>query len=128
MRLDHLLSKEHLAPLVTVCVTGRPCFLVEHWLFGNSARRHPVSTHSPSGELRNEEQSGAGLPSTLLGPEEAAASLRASRLERPAVMDSRMRVHDAWFRPYLENYTVDASIFWNGSLSYDGVHPLAVCM
>ena len=23
-----------------------------------------------------------------------------------------MEVRDAWFRPYLENYTVDASIFW----------------
>ena len=45
-----------------------------------------------------------------MGPEEAAASLRVSRLERPAVLDSRMRVLDAWFRPYLENYTVDASI------------------
>ena len=26
--------------------------------------------------------------------------------------DPRMGVLDAWFRPYLENYTVDASIFW----------------
>jgi hypothetical protein len=26
-----------------------------------------------------------------------------------------MEVPDAWFRPYLENYTVDASIFWIGS-------------
>jgi hypothetical protein len=31
---------------------------------------------------------------------------------RPAVKDLRMEILDAWFRPYLENYTVDASIFW----------------
>jgi hypothetical protein len=59
--------------------------------------------------------------STLLGPEEAAALLRASYLERPVVADLWMETRDTRFRPYLENYTVDASIFWNGSLSYDGV-------
>jgi hypothetical protein len=47
--------------------------------------------------------------STLLGPEEAAASQ--GFLERPVGVDLRMKVHAAWFRPYLENYTVDASIF-----------------
>jgi len=47
--------------------------------------------------------------STLLGPEEAAASQ--GFLERPAGVDLRMKIHAAWFRPYLENYTVDASIF-----------------
>jgi hypothetical protein len=63
--------------------------------------------------------------STLLGPEEAAASLRASYLERPADRDLRMEVPDAWFRPYLENYTVDASIFWTGLF----MGPIsAVCM
>ena len=56
--------------------------------------------------------------STLLGPEEAAALLRATYLERPLGVDPRMGVHAGWFRPYLENYTVDASIFWNGSLSF----------
>ena len=40
-----------------------------------------------------------------------------SFLVRPAVRDSRMRVPGAWFRPFLENYTVDASIFWKGFLS-----------
>ena len=47
---------------------------MEHWLFGTSSHRHPVSTLFPSGELRNEEQTGVEMPSTLLGPEEAAAS------------------------------------------------------
>jgi hypothetical protein len=47
--------------------------------------------------------------STLLGPEEAAASQ--GYLERPVIRDLRMKVPVAWFRPYLENYTVDASIF-----------------
>jgi hypothetical protein len=54
---------------------------------------------------------------TLLGPEGAAAS-KGTHLERPAVRDSRMGVPDAWFRPYLENYTVDASIFWNRCLPF----------
>ena len=61
--------------------------------------------------------------STLLGPEEAAASQ--GFLERPAVKDLRMEVLNAWFRPYLENYTVDASIFWTGP----SMGPIsAVCM
>jgi hypothetical protein len=58
--------------------------------------------------------------STLLGPEEAAAS-KGCRLERPVLADLLMEVREAWFRPYLENYTVDASIFWTRSLSYDGI-------
>jgi hypothetical protein len=33
-----------------------------------------------------------------------------------------MGVPDAWFRPYLENYTVDASIFWNRA-ALSGVVP-----
>ena len=53
-----------------------------------------------------------GVPGTLLRPEGAAASW-GWYLERPAVRDSLRGVPDAWFRPYLENYTVDASIFWN---------------
>ena len=90
---------------------------MEHWLFGTSTRRDPVSTHSSSGELRNEEQGGVELPSTLLGPEGAAASL-GRYLERPVVAGLRTEIRDAWFRPYLENYTVDASIFWNRCLPF----------
>ena len=61
--------------MVTERVTGRPCFLVEHWLFGSSVYRFfPLY----------------GVPGTLLGPEEAAASLRA--LTRTAwVLPARMR-------------------------------------
>ena len=51
--------------------------------------------------------------STLLGPEGAAASQ--GYLERPVIRDLQLKVLDAWFRPYLENYTVDASIFWTRS-------------
>jgi hypothetical protein len=65
-------------------------------------------------------QTTEGVPSTLLGPEEAAAS-KGCRLERPVLADLLMEVREAWFRPYLENYTVDASIFWTRSLSYDGI-------
>ena len=47
-------------PLRSVCLRGRPCFLVEHWLFGISSDRDPVSTLFPSGELRNEGQGELG--------------------------------------------------------------------
>ena len=61
--------------------------------------------------------------STLLGPEEAAASQ--GFFERPVIRDLRMEIPVAWFRPYLENYTVDASIFWTGLF----MGPIsAVCM
>ena len=40
-------------PLVTECVTGRPCFLVEHWLFGLLSEATRL-VRSPLGELRNE--------------------------------------------------------------------------
>ena len=61
--------------------------------------------------------------STLLGPEEAAASQ--GFLERPVGVDLRMKICASWFRPYLENYTVDASIFWTGPF----LGPIsAVCM
>jgi hypothetical protein len=36
-----------------------------------------------------------------------------------------MEILDAWFRPYLENYTVDASIFWTNLFE---VQSDAVCM
>jgi len=61
--------------------------------------------------------------STLLGPEEAAAS-QGYYLERPVVANLLMEVRDTWFRPYLENYTVDASIFWRTSYEVRS----AVCM
>ena len=47
-----------------------------------------------------------------MGPEEAAAFV-GRYLERPVIAGLRMEIRDTWFRPYLENYTVDASIFWN---------------
>jgi hypothetical protein len=53
--------------------------------------------------------------STLLGPEEAAASLRALTSNGLSSRIIRMEIRGTWFRPYLENYTVDASIFWTRS-------------
>jgi hypothetical protein len=75
-------------------------------------------------EQRNEGRQTERVPSTLLGPEEAAA-FDGRLLERPAAKDLRMEVLDAWFRPYLENYTVDASIFWTNLFE---VRSDAVCM
>ena len=92
---------------------------MEHWLFTRLAREGAVST-LPTSWVAERAHGTPGWMSTLLGPEGAAASL-GRYLERPVVAGLRTEIRDAWFRPYLENYTVDASIFWNGSLSYDGV-------
>ena len=59
--------------MVTERVTGRPCFLVEHWLFIQLAREGAVSTFSPRGAAERAHGT-PGWLSTLLGPEEAAAS------------------------------------------------------
>jgi hypothetical protein len=92
-------------------VSRRPCFLVEHWLLTQlGAMARPV--RSPLAGAAERADGLSGWVSTLLGPEGAAASW-GWYLERPAVRDSLRGVPDAWFRPYLENYTVDASIFWN---------------
>jgi hypothetical protein len=55
---------------------------VEHWLFGFLAEITRL-VRSPLGELRDEGQVEATTPSTLLGPEEAAA-FDGRLLERPA--------------------------------------------
>ncbi len=102
-------------------MTGRPCFLVEHWLFTQLTREGAVSTPPASAGSAERAHGTPGWVSTLLGPEEAAAFLGACRLERPVIAGLLMEIRDTWFRPYLENYTVDASIFWNRSLSFDGI-------
>ncbi len=89
---------------------GRASMLSSGALVIHSGRRvkaRPVG--SPLAGQPNERTETSVWVSTLLGPEEAAASQ--GFLERPAGVDLRMKVHAAWFRPYLENYTVDASIF-----------------
>ena len=100
--------------------------------FGTASRRRPASTLFPSGEQRNEEQAGAVVSSTLLGPEEAAASrgffYEYANLAASSRVTSagrfKIRVLDTarpkgtpdgvpstlWARPYLENCTVNASI------------------
>ena len=110
--------------MVTERVTGRPCFLVEHWLFIQLAARRRGQYASRLGGSAERAHGTPGWMSTLLGPEEAAASLRASYLERPVIAGLRMEIRDTWFRPYLENYTVDASIFWRTSYEVRS----AVCM
>ena len=89
---------------------------MEHWLFTPLARDRAASRLPASAGEPNERQKRPGWVSTLLGPEEAAASLRADTSNGLAIENFRMGVLDTWFRPYLENYTVDASIFWTGSL------------
>ena len=39
------------------CPGERPCFLVEHWLFGSGFNRTRL-VRAPLGELRNEGQAG----------------------------------------------------------------------
>ena len=63
--------------MVTERVTGRPCFLVEHWLFTQPWGESAVSTLPASAVSRNERTEFLAWVSTLLGPEEAAAVKRA---------------------------------------------------
>jgi len=53
---------------------------VEHWLFIQLAREGAVSTFSRLGEFAERAHGTCGWMSTLLGPEEAAAFLRATYL------------------------------------------------
>ena len=93
---------------------------MEHWLFTRLARETRGQYASRLGGSAERAHGTPGRMSTLLGPEEAAASLRA--LTRTACTEGpRTGALAAWFRPYLENYTVDASIFWNRSLPWAGV-------
>ena len=83
---------------------------MEHWLFGASSHRNPVSTLFPPGELRNEEHAEAEAPSTLLGPEGAVAYPGLlTRTARPNGIPDGVP-STLWFRPYLENCIVNASI------------------
>ncbi len=72
MRLDHLLSKEHLAPRMACAHAGVHCFLVERWLFIQVLFFLLASTSRlrPGAERRGRGWSWVG---TLLGPEEAGA-------------------------------------------------------
>ena len=58
--------------MVTDCVTGRPCFLVEHWLFGFLSEATRLVRSSLRGAAER-GPAGGRTPGTLLGPEEAAA-------------------------------------------------------
>jgi hypothetical protein len=69
VRLDHLLSKEHQAPDGSECLPGRPCFLVEHWLFILIGADGAAST-LPLSRAAERAPGGAGGMGTLLGPEE----------------------------------------------------------
>jgi hypothetical protein len=70
---------------------------VEHWLFTLLTREGAASTLSRLGELAERAHGTPGWVSTLLGPEEAAASQ--GFFARPAGVNLRMKVHAAWFRP-----------------------------
>jgi hypothetical protein len=69
----------------------------------------PVSTHSPRGSCGTRVRLVGLVPGTLLGPEDAAASKALSRTARPkSPPDGGLST--LWFRPYLENCIVNASI------------------
>ena len=128
MRLDHLLSKEHLAPRV---IRWRPGPLLDvHASVGlmggtltSSVAASSASSSTAGGSfgVRVVGTGGGGgvVVGTLLGPEGADASSDHSsavrRLPRPwlfAGVGLGVRGDDGgWDCPYLENCTVDASIF-----------------
>ena len=127
MRLDHLLSKEHLAPRF---IRRRPGPLLDvHASVGlmggtlTSSALVQVATQVQlvPGFVRGGWErvvAGAGVVGTLLGPEGADASSDRPSAVRPP-LDLHMvlvgvvvRGEDVgWDCPYLENCTVDASIF-----------------
>jgi hypothetical protein len=72
VRLDHLLSKEQLAPRMACAHAGVHCFLVEHWLFILVLGLVSWLVRSPAG-VRNGGVRGRGGVGTLLGPEGTAA-------------------------------------------------------
>ena len=115
MRLDHLLSKEHLAHdpagCVSIAVFTGECLvgggsLVEHWLFiqqpgDPGSVRSPLSGgHGTVGEL-------GGWVGTLLGPEETGSARVFSCRPWPLPAGAGGGL---WCCPFLENCTVDASI------------------
>lgn len=119
MRLDHLLSKEHLAAGASLVVHWgvyqpnvlmRPSSLVDRRLFG-LVKAKSVSTARKGVEPRSKDFTESG---TLLGPE---GSARQEVVSRTAYSANRQdyglgrrgtRMRD---RSYFENFTVDASIF-----------------
>ena len=119
MRLDHLLSKEHVAGLLKIrpdrllrrrMSCGSGCSLVERRLFGASAGNAPsVLPRERSGTSRSRRPARQAHcwvlrdRKTLMDhhPPELPTRLEPSRQAR----------EPWWYRPYLENYTVDASIF-----------------
>jgi hypothetical protein len=117
VRLDHLLSKEHLAlphrgsaqSHISDECSEVASSLVEHWLFGLGSCpgwlvRSQCVKHTATWKARSQ---GLRRPSTLLGPEGTAAGLVAS--SGPNLLPSADAM-EGGYRPYLENCTVDASI------------------
>ncbi len=109
MRLDHLLSKEHLKSSDFQSQTRDECSrLVSTWV------EHLTSCRSALPLLSTALGSGTELDGTidtctLLGPEGPDAASAAAEPQGPSSMSQRgMR---EGYRPYFENYTVDASIF-----------------
>ena len=90
---------------------------MEHRLFGTAHVVAVVSTGSFFGRVYGKWRIGWVVLGTLLGPEGSGASsssVRASPVGRtavPLVCGGGWRRRVVGFRPYVENYTVDASIF-----------------
>jgi hypothetical protein len=115
VRLDHLLSKESLAPSRGECSRGCP-LLTSGALVIHSAAADEAVSRLRSASAAERACGGGGWVSTLLGPEEAGVlcSGEQSRLglkKRPVRFAGWIPGGAGWFRPFLENCTVDASIF-----------------
>ena len=122
MRLDHLLSKEHLLAAIALsrlsCFSGhsfhgRNCSLVERRLFGRHLANALVSTSAvlvtEHGVEPRAPRPGADQAHCWVLRDRALRSLRATI---PSNYRLRRQASIRWGRrPYLENYTVDASIF-----------------
>jgi hypothetical protein len=83
---------------------------VEHWLLTGLPRWSRLVRPAPLGGLGGTSFPRGSLVSTLLGPE--GTGLRPGASERLGWRPWRVPWAVALFRPYLENCTVDASIFF----------------
>jgi hypothetical protein len=125
VRLDHLLSKEQLADGLR---TGCPWFCFEdvrssadQLTSGTSTIWSARKQELVSTVVRlvrpawNLEQERASIPGTLLGPEGSSDRFSPGHSSRELpngrTRPPGQRGSEEWRRPYLENYTVDASIF-----------------
>jgi hypothetical protein len=109
VRLDHLLSKEQPASSAAVRAAWCSCFPSGALAIHLACRLLAVASTPPAGGWNGPLLVAAGWARCWVS--EGAGACRAPRHGQALASRGRGRA-GAWFRPYLENCTVDASIFF----------------